>query len=140
MRHRYMTVIVAAASVGATLSGCSSKECAGNACASFGNVTARVVIDQRDESITGSIICGSEGGGKMTIDLRGPGTSRLNVSFAGSNVKDLLIVEDNVMYDSSADSNLKMTRDGNHYSFTGHLNQSGGSPAPSAVTVDVTCP
>jgi hypothetical protein len=106
MRHRYMTAMLAAALVGATLSGCSSKECAGNACASFGNVTAKVVIDQRDESITGSIICGSEGGDKLTINLQGPGTSRLNVDLAGSNVKDLLIVEDNVMYDSSADSNL----------------------------------
>jgi hypothetical protein len=140
MRHRYMTAIVAAASVGATLSGCSSKECAGNACASFGNATARVVIDQRDQSITGRITCGSEGGDKLTINVQGPGTSRLNVELAGSNVKDLLIVEDNAMYDSSADSNLKMTRDGNHYSFTGNLHQSGGSPAPSAVTVDVTCP
>jgi Mycobacterium 19 kDa lipoprotein antigen len=140
MRHRYMTAIVAAASVGATLSGCSSKECAGNVCATFGNVTARVVIDQRDESITGSIICGAEGGDKLTINLQGPGTSRLNVELAGGNVKDLLIVEDNVMYDSSADSNLKMTKDGNHYSFTGNLVQTGGSPRPSAVTVDVTCP
>jgi Mycobacterium 19 kDa lipoprotein antigen len=140
MRRRYVTAIVAAASVGATLSGCSSKECAGNACATFGNVTAKVIIDQRDESITGSIICGSEGGDKLTINLQGPGTSRLNVDLAGSNVKDILIVEDNVMYDSSADSNLKMTRDGNHYSFTGNLNQTGGSPAPSAITVEVTCP
>jgi hypothetical protein len=138
MTRRCVCAMVAAALAGATLSGCSgSKECAGDACASFGDGTAKVLINQFDESITGKIMCASEGGDKLTISVQSPGTSRVNVDLAGSNVEDLLIVKDDVMGNSTADGDVTMTKNGSHYSFAGNSVQSGRVPA--AVTLDVTC-
>jgi lipoprotein LpqH len=158
VKRGFVVAVAGGAIVVAGMTGCSSssKQCSGNACQSVGQGSAKVTIDGKDQSVSGTVGCQtSPQGTQITVGNPSDVNNLTTAQIQGTEVeqvalvlngKKLAVQKGNSMMGGSA----TMTKDGNKYTITGKAAEVGGAPDMSNpmnptypthdFTMEVTCP
>jgi lipoprotein LpqH len=158
VKRGFVVAVAGAAIVVAGMTGCSSgnKACSGSTCASTGNGSAKVTIDGKDQSVSGTVSCQtSPQGTQIVVGNPSDANNLTSAQINGTDVeqvalvlngKKLAVQKGNSMMGGSA----TLTKDGNKYTITGKAAEVGGAPDMSNpmnptypthdFTMEVTCP
>lgn len=153
MKRGFVVAVAGAAIVVAGLTGCSSsnKACNGGACASGGQGTAKVTVDGKDQSVSGKIVCGTQGNtvtigvgdttaqNYVSAQVTTDNPPKVNVVSLGKGSGQQPLTVGPGMGDATA------TKDGNTYKITGHAGAVDMSNPMAGVQtkpfdMEVTCP
>jgi ipoprotein LpqH len=151
VKRGFVVALAIAAIVVAGMTGCSSKKsCSGGACGSTAQGSAKVTVDGKDQSVSGTITCVTSGN-MVAIGVGNPGTTgavaaqvttdnppKVN-SVALGNVGGLNLAVGPGAGDATA------TKDGSTYKITGHatgadMSNPMAGPQTKPFEMDVTCP
>lgn len=148
-KHRILVGIVAAATVVASLAGCSSNK-SGTSTSSPAAVANKVVIDGQTQSVTGQVSC-TQSGGNVNIGIGDP-TSGIGavVTSADPPVVQAVglgnLTGVTLGYSAGApnQASAQATKSGNSYTIKGNATGINTASPPQALTksfeMDVTCP
>jgi lipoprotein LpqH len=163
VKRGFVVAAAGAAIVVAGMTGCSSnKACSGSTCSSGGKGTAKVTIDDKDQSITGTVGCTTTGDNTV-IAISNGGTNNgyggangmgATLTNNGTDVQTVNLVNNGATLsyqkgNTAMGGDAKVTKDGNKYTITGHAVQPGqmpdisnpGAPMPThPFTMEITCP
>jgi lipoprotein LpqH len=153
---RELTIAVAGAAIlAAAISGCSSDKKSTSGSSSGANTSAsssggggtKVVIDGKDQNVTGSVVC-TTAGGNVNIAIGGAATGIAAVltdanppgvtSVGLGNVNGVTLA-----YAAGSGGNASATKDGNKYKITGNATgvdmANPTQPVNKPFEIDVTC-
>jgi ipoprotein LpqH len=158
VKRGFVVAVAGSAIVVAGMVGCSSsnKACTGSSCASVGKGTAKITIDGKDQSVSGTVGCQtSPQGTQISIGNPGDPNTAMGAQITGNDVQQVALVlngqklayqKGNPMMGGTA----QLAKDGNKYTITGKAAQVGGAPDISNpanptfpthdFTMEVTCP
>jgi len=151
VKRGFVVALAVAAIVVAGMTGCSSKKsCSGGACGSTAQGSAKVTVDGKDQSVTGTITCVTQG---STVSIAvGDATAKNAVSAqvtTDSPPKVNMVTLGNIgglnLAVGPGAGDATATKDGSSYKITGHavgadMSNPMAGPQTKPFEMDVTCP